>query len=119
MSFPKMGKSLPEKGNVLPESSSYAVAVSIALQQHLGGTRRAIKTLTGWTGASDRAVKGWLSGASGPSGEHLVTLIRHSDEVLEAMLLLGGRPQLLAAIKIHDATSKLIAALKILEYEGG
>jgi len=44
-----------------------------------------------WTGAGERTVKNWLAEVSGPSGEHLLTLVRHSDLVLQAVLILAGR----------------------------
>lgn len=113
MSLPEMGKSFPKKGNIVPDSS-YPVAISTVLQQNLGNTRRSIKTLIAWTGAGERTVKNWLSGASGPSGEHLIALVSHSDEVLETFLLLAGRPQLVAGIWISEAKAKLTDALKIL-----
>lgn len=113
MSLPKTGKSFPEKGNIFPDRA-YALTISGVLKQNLGNTRRAIKTLVGWTGASERTVKNWLSGTSGPSGEHLIALIGHSDEVLEVLLLLAGRHQFVARLWISEAKAKLIQALKIL-----
>ena len=37
--------------------------------------------------------KNWLTGISGPNGQHLVELIQHSDHVLQVMLILVGRYQ--------------------------
>lgn len=113
MSFLKRGKILPKKGNFFPKGS-YAVEISLALRQNLGNTHRAVKTLMRWTGASERTVKNWLSGSSGPSGEHLVALAHHSDEVLDAILRLAGREQVLLAMKVFDARDKLIEALELL-----
>ena len=113
MSFLKKGKILPKKGNFFPKGS-YAVEISLALRQSLGNTHRAVKTLMRWTGASERTVKNWLSGSSGPSGEHLIALMHHSDEVLEAVLRLAGREQVLLAVKVFDARDKLIEALELL-----
>jgi hypothetical protein len=113
MSFLKKGKILPKKGNFFPKGS-YAVEISLALRQNLGNTHRAVKTLMRWTGASERTVKNWLSGSSGPSGEHLIALMHHSDEALEAVLRLAGREQVLVAMKVFDARDKLIEALELL-----
>jgi len=44
-----------------------------------------------WTRASERAVKGWISGKRGPSGEHLILLMACSDAVLAAILKVTGR----------------------------
>lgn len=97
--------SVPPKGNVLPNSgkslhrparrrrrgSSYSAAVSQALKVQMNGSSHATKTLMRWTGASERTVKGWLSGANGPCGEHLVELMGKSDEVWDALRGLANR----------------------------
>jgi hypothetical protein len=44
-----------------------------------------------WTGASERSVKYWFAGERGPSGEHLLSLARHSDAVLIVLLALADR----------------------------
>lgn len=61
------------------------------LHAELGSTHRAIKSAMRWTGASERTVKYWLSGKRGLSGEHLVSLSRHSDTVLIVLLSLADR----------------------------
>jgi hypothetical protein len=57
------------------------VAVSEALKIQVNGSSHATKKLMRWTSASERTVKGWLSGTNGPCGEHLVELMEKSDEV--------------------------------------
>ena len=42
-------------------------------------------------GASERTVKYWFQGKRGPSGEHLVSLARHSEAVLIVLLALADR----------------------------
>jgi hypothetical protein len=96
MSVPPKGNALPKMGKELPiprrlKSSAYAGQIAKALRTELGGSNRAIKTLMRWTQASERTAKCWLAGASGPSGEHLVALIRNSDAVLETVLELAQR----------------------------
>jgi len=48
----------------------------------LGDSHRAIKVTMRWTGAGERTVKNWFAGRNGPNGQHLVELLRRSDEVL-------------------------------------
>ena len=87
---------LPKKGIVFPNNEnlgSYPRAVAYALKCELGSTHQAIKIIRRWTGAGERTVKNWLAGTSGPSGQHLVDLIRHSDDVLTVLLILAGRQQ--------------------------
>ena len=63
----------------------------MALHAEPGSTHRAIKSAMRWTGASERTVKYWLQGERGPSGEHLVSLARHSEAVLIVLLVLADR----------------------------
>ena len=112
----------PKKGNVFPPGSGerisgkrYAAAIASALRAELGETHRAVKTVMRWTGANERTVKNWLAGNSGPSGEHLVSLLRHSDATLEAILLLAKRRPVLAAEKFLSARNALLEALKTID----
>ena len=68
-----------------------------------------------WTGAGERTVKNWLAGVSGPSGQHLIDLMRHSDEVLEVLLVLAGRQQIAAAKKVVDVRNKLAEAVERID----
>ena len=52
------------------------------------------KKVMRWTGASERTVKGWLSGTNGPCGEHLVELMEKSDEVWDSLRKLNERPSI-------------------------
>ena len=67
-----------------------------------------------WTGASERTVKNWLAAKSGPSGEHLVALIRHSDAVFEALMRLAGRDQAVAVKKLINARDSLVKMLELI-----
>ena len=86
---------------------SFPGAIAYALKSELGSTHQAVKTIRRWTGAGERTVKNWLAGISGPSGQHLVDLIRHSDEVLTVLLLLAGRQEVVAVQKVVDLRNKL------------
>jgi hypothetical protein len=67
-----------------------------------------------WTGASERTVKNWFAGTSGPSGQHLVAVMRHSDAALESVMILAGRKEVAAAKRLVDARETLIAMLEII-----
>ena len=84
---PKMGTTVPLKA----DQARYRMAIAAALRRDLGQTHQSIKTAMRWTGASERAVKYWLSGERGPSGEHLIVLAQHSDAVLLTLLTLAER----------------------------
>ena len=94
---------------------SYPTAVARALQRQLGGTHQAVKTVMRWTGASERTVKNWFAGSSGPSGQHLVALARRSDEVLAMFLALTGRQQIAAEIKLIDVRNRIAGVLKEID----
>jgi pyocin large subunit-like protein len=105
--FPKKGNYFPngtraEKGKV-----SYPAAIAAALRSELGDSHQAVKTVMRWTGANERTVKNWLAGRRGPRGEHLLALIRHSNVVLEIVLQLAGREQIIAGKALFDARNAL------------
>ena len=95
-------------------ASGFAKAIAHALRTEFGSSGSAVKHIVNLTSANERAVKNWLQGRNGPSGESLILLCRHSDQVLETMLILSGRPKHLAAKKIGDAKIKLREILIVL-----
>lgn len=101
---------LPKKGIVVPSAEDlgpYSRAIAYALNRELGPTHQAAKIVMAWTGASERTVKNWLAGVSGPSGDHLVKLIKNSEYVLEVLLVLGGRRRVAAGQRLLDLRNKL------------
>lgn len=125
MSFPNKGRKFrPISGKTFPNShakvtarSSYDFATVVAetLHEAFGGTRAAIKTVMAFTNAGERTVRNWFDGKNGPNGDNLVELVRHSDEVLEAFLLMAGREDVLSAKKLVDARDKLTEMLEIID----
>jgi len=120
MSVPPKGNSLPKLGKELPmprrnASSGYAPAIAEALKTELDGSNRAIKTVMRWTGASERTVKGWLSGTSGPSGEHLIALLQNSDTLLEQVLRLAGRGSLIEGRRLEGLKNTMAQAVATIE----
>lgn len=89
--------------------------ISVALQNELGGSRRATKTVMRWTGASERSVKNWLAASHGPSGEHLVRLARHSDEVFELFLLMAERKPILTTTSLVQLRASLAQTVERLD----
>jgi hypothetical protein len=96
-------------------AGGFAAAIAAALRKDFGDTRSAIKTIVSLTTANERAVKNWFEGRNGPSGEFLILLCRHSDQVLETVLLLAGRRELVTAKKLVDAKGKLREMLMLLD----
>lgn len=93
--LPKKGRLVPPDGGGPGPAIRYAEVIALALKTELGDTHRAVKTLRRWTGASERAVKNWLAGTAGPSGDHLLHILRHSDTALEMVLAASRRVQVL------------------------
>lgn len=118
MSFPKKGKSFPGNGtgsNGYSCGSTVAEAIAGALHRELGQSHMAVKTVVRWTDASERAAKNWLAGRFAPSSEHLVALVRYSDEVLFAVLLLAGREDVAAASVVPGIRDRLRWIIETLD----
>ncbi len=113
--FPKMGKTFPDDDERKVDRLKYQIAIAAALKRELGGSHRAIKIVMRWTGVSERTAKNWLAGSHGPAGEHLVELMRNSDEVLAAVLVLAGRGELKIGAGLHETRETLLQVLKILD----
>ncbi len=109
--FPKKGKIFPSRSQVTADEVSYASAISLALRAELGGSHRAVKTIMQWTTANERTVKNWLAGTSGPRGQHLIDVIRHSDAALSAVLCLAGRREAVTVVHLEDLRGRLAASL--------
>ena len=114
---PVSGKTFPSSSGTVPESEGYDFKTVIAetLSEAFGKTGRSVKTVMGYNGAGERTVKNWFEGKNGPNGENLVELMRHSDEVLEAMLLMADREDILAGKLLVDVRDKLVEMLEIID----
>ncbi|MFC5431573.1 hypothetical protein ACFPTO_22605 [Paraburkholderia denitrificans] len=71
--LPKTSKKLRDQQHE-KIGAEYPLAIAMALKKDFGDSRRMIKTLERWTGASGRTVQNWLSAVRGPSGPHLLAL---------------------------------------------
>src|SRR5258708_14119476 len=112
--FPKTGNVFPAEGENYFWEGDYASAIATALQEELGDTHRAVKTVMRWTGASERTAKNWFAGTRGPSGEHLVLLLRHSDAVLHVLLRMSARTSLFAAENLAAPRATLVGSLGLI-----
>lgn len=108
------GRSLLQRATPEPEPS-FAEAIADALRREFGGTPGAVKKVVRLTRANERAVRNWFESKNAPSGENLVILLRHSDEVLEAVLRLADRQDLVAARKLSAAREKLQEMLAMID----
>jgi hypothetical protein len=109
---------LPKKGIVFPNNKNlgpYPQAIAYALKCELGSTHQAVKIIRKWTGAGERTVKNWLAGISGPSGQHLVDLIRNSDDVLQVLLIMAGRNQTVAVQHLGDVRNQLMQTVEKID----
>lgn len=109
--FPKTGSNL-HSGS---DEADLALLISQALFAELGASHRATKTAMGWTGASERTVKHWLAATHVPQGNHLVSLVRHSDQVLGAILTAAGRGDLRISLELNLVRTKLLELAALLE----
>jgi len=98
-----------------PENLTFAASIARTLNEAFGGTRVSIKTVMAYTGAGERTVKNWFEGKNGPNGENLIDLIRHSDEVLETVLLMAERDDILQGKLLVDARDKVAEMIEIID----
>ena len=78
--------------------------------------------MEGWTGANEKTIKNWFAGRYGPSGDHLVALVRHSDEVLSTFLEMAERQDLKLATRLlvaEQAVTEVLAVLRELSEHVG
>ncbi len=127
MSFPKKGKSFPKKGKSFPkpggdgaskyslDDHAFAMEIATALKSELKDRNSRAKLVAGWTAASERTVKNWISGRYAPCGRHLVLLARHSDHVMNAILSMADRRDLLLARKVGDLRRKVRELVAIID----
>lgn len=117
----KKGNSVHSKGNLLHVSGAaspgvtYAAAIAAALRSETRSAGHGAKALMRWSGASERAVKGWLAGRRGPNGAHLIGLMAHSDAVFVAVLRLARRNDDQHRVDLAELRRFLGCALSVLE----
>lgn len=81
--LPKKGRMLHPWNGLAKSAKDYAELIADALRREHDETHRTVKTIMRWTGASERSVKNWVSGVSGPSGYFLMRLCIKSPAVRE------------------------------------
>ena len=126
MSFPKKRKSFPKKGKSFPkrgggggsdlslDDHAFAMKIASALKSELKDRNSRAKLVAGWTGANERTVKNWILGRYAPCGRHLVVLAQHSDQVLNAILSMADRRDLLLARKVEDLRRRVLELAAIM-----
>jgi hypothetical protein len=117
MSFPKKGKFFPGRngqgaGSDGQHPGSFAGEIAAALRRSVGSGGGGIKIVAGWTGANEKTVKNWFAGRYGPSGQHLAVLVQRSDEVLSTFLVMAGRENLMASVKLAAAEKAIMELLE-------
>ena len=107
------GKTFPDLP--APYGIDFIEAIAQALRREFGQSPAAVKMVVRLTRANPRAVRNWFAANNGPSGENLVVLLRHSEEVLETVLFLAGRHDLITARKLAGAREKLREMLEMID----
>src|SRR5436189_3414847 len=115
MSLTKKDRIIRSVSGITFPKGGFAHAIAAALHREYGATHAAVKSVVALTGANERAVKNWFAAKNAPSGEFVVALCRHSDEVLETFLLMAGREKQVKAKKIVDAMNRLREVLVLLD----
>lgn len=117
MSFSEKDRKLQsESGTSFPPPHYQSVEpLAAALKAEFGNTPSAHKTVAQLTRSNERAVRNWFEGKNSPSGENLVTLMRHSDLVLRTMLALADRQDLVVAIGLASLRRQLVDAVAAID----
>lgn len=89
--------------------------IADALHHEWGSSLSSRKIVSRITNANERAVKNWFEARNAPSGENLVELMRHSDAVLEAVLVASGRGGRLHSFQIEAIERPLRELLDLIE----
>jgi hypothetical protein len=106
-----------ESGNSFPQAR-FAVEIAGALHRQYDAVHAGVEVVVQLTGANERTVRNWFDAKNGPSGELLVALCAHCDEVLATVLKLAGRELQARAVKIafaQRAAHDLCAILDALD----
>lgn len=104
-----------EDGNAFPldpgadVDATFAMVVADALRRDFGSSPAHAKHIARLTGTNLRTVQNWLQAKNGPSGAGLVILMRHSDEVMDAVLDLANR----GALRRASAAGHTLRALRL------
>jgi hypothetical protein len=110
---PIPGKESPDRSRDLV-SETFARVIADALHREFSGTHAAVKTVAALTKSNERAAKNWFMAKNGPSGRNLVDLMRISDEVLEAVLRMCGRNELVINNRLLGSRQILIRMLNMI-----
>jgi hypothetical protein len=110
---PKSGTRLP-KSPVLLSDARVAELIGTALQEELGASRRAAKTVIAWTGVSDHTARSWLNGRTSPSALHLIVLATHCRPVMMAVLRLSGHDRVAVTIDLEAVEARMEATLEVV-----
>ena len=94
---------------------SFPQLIAAAMRTEWGATPSARKEVGRITQANERAVRNWFDGRNGPSGENLVSLIRHSDAVFETVLAIAGRKHALGSIHVFALRQRLQTLIDFLD----
>lgn len=92
--------------------ATFAMVVADALRRDFGSTPAHAKHIARLTGTNLRTVQNWLQAKNGPNGAGLVILMRHSDEVMAAVLDLANRDALRRASATGDSLRTLRLAIE-------
>ena len=109
-----MGRSDDGPVRLWLDDHAFAMKIASALTSELKDRNSRAKLVAGWTGANERTVKNWISGRYAPCGRHLVVLAQHSDQVLNAILSMADRQDLLLARKVEDLRRKVFELAAIV-----
>ena len=116
MSLSKKDRKFPSRlASPDAEAERFAAAMAAALHETFGGSGSAIKTVARLAAVKERTVKNWFRGANGPRGDHLIRLAARSNGILDAVLVMSGRQDILAIARSNELRQRLAEILRMLD----
>lgn len=111
----RLGKTFPNAASPAFDSVAFQEAIAAALRRDFGGSTASVKRVAKLVRANERGVRNWFEARNGPSGEHLIMLMRHSPAIVEAVLAMAGHVQLLRAKLVADAQNRVREILVMVD----
>jgi len=111
----RSGKTFPNAGSPRFDSVAFQAAIAEALRRDFGGSTAAVKRVAKLVRANERGVRNWFEARNGPSGEHLVALMRHSPSVVEIVLTISDQLDLVRLKLVVDARERVLEILVALD----
>lgn len=109
----RIGKSFHDGGGY--DGPPFGETIAAALKAEFGSAPSAVKRVARLAAANERTARNWIEGRNGPSGDHLVRLMRHSDAVFDLVLSLSRRDRVVVGAMLMNLREHLVAVTAAID----